>query len=270
MAYQHFELHVTDKIATITINRPNKANALPLAAWQEMQAIFGECDERADVRVIILQGAGKHFCSGIDMQVLMSPQIQVQSNCEGRAREQLYKFIVMLQGTVTAIENCTKPVIAAVHGGCIGGGLDIAAACDMRYATTDAYFSLKEVDAGLVADLGSLQRLPHLIGHGMVAEMAYTARKVYGPEAQQIGLINACYEGQEQLLEKVTVTASSIAAKSPLVVRGIKRTLLFQRDHTVADGLNQIATWNSATLLSADLAESLGAAMEKRLPKYED
>jgi len=270
MSYQHFLFEVIDQVATITLNRPKKANALTLEAWQEMQAIFSECDNRPDIRVVIMQGAGAHFCSGIDVQVLMSPQIQVESNCEGRAREQLHKFILMLQDTVAAIEKCRKPVIAAVHGGCIGGGLDIAAACDLRYGTVECYFTLKETDMGLVADLGSLQRLPHIIGHGMVAEMAYTARKVPGPEALRMGLINACCETTEELHQKVSDVASMIAAKSPLVIRGVKNALLYQRDNPVRDGLEQVATWNAATMLSADLAESLGAAMEKRTPNYED
>lgn len=266
--YQHFQLSIESHIARVTFNRPEKANALHLAAWEEMKAIFERLDEDESVRVIILSGNGKHFCAGIDLELLMSIQQFQQIECEGRKREALQRFILKLQSTVNALEACRKPVLAAVHGACVGGGLDILAACDLRYCSADAYFSLKEIDLGMVADLGSLQRLPHLIGSGKTAEMAYTARKVAGEEADRIGLVNACLADRETLAEAVNKTARTIAAKAPLSIRGIKQTLLYARDHSVGDALEQISIWNAAMFLSSDLEEAFRAAQGGRPPEF--
>jgi len=175
-----------------------------------------------------------------------------------------------LQNTINAIEQCSKPVLAAIHGGCIGGGVDIVAACDMRYCTADAYFTIKEVDLGLVADLGTLQRLPKIISPGMVAEMAYTARKVDGAEAKAIGMVNRTFESAESLQQGVLELAKMIAAKSPLVVRGIKHNLLYSRDHSVPDSLEYMTTWNAAMFLSEDLMASFQAFVQKQQPVFND
>lgn len=270
MTTQFFQLSITDHVARLSFNRPEKANALHLPAWEEMQQIFAYLDQQDEVRVIILSGNGKHFCSGIDLELLMSIQQFQQMDCEGRKREALRRFILKLQDTVTAIEKCSKPVIAAVHGACMGGGLDILAACDLRYCTEDAYFSLKEIDLGMVADLGSIQRLPSIIGMGLTAELAYTAGNLSAGEAQQAGLVTRTFADREQLLAGVNELAGGIAAKSPLSIRGIKSTLLYARDHAVPDALQQIGLWNAAMFLSSDLEEAFRATMEKRPPEFKD
>lgn len=270
MTTTFFQLSINDHIAQLTFNRPEKANALHMPAWEEMQQIFEFLDTQAEVRVIIIAGNGKHFCSGIDLELLMSIQQFQQIECEGRKREELRQFILKLQRTVTSIENCRKPVIAAVHGVCIGGGLDILAACDLRYCSADAYFSLKEIDLGMVADLGSIQRLPAIIGLGLTAELAYTGRKLTAEEALAAGLVTRTFSDQEQLRAGVLKMATSISGKSPLSIRGIKSSLLYSRDHTVADALQQISTWNAGMFLSDDLLEAFQATMEKRAPKFKD
>ncbi|PHN05081.1 crotonase/enoyl-CoA hydratase family protein [Flavilitoribacter nigricans] len=267
--YQHFQVSIDEYIARVNINRPEKANALHREAWEELQTVFEALDQDDEVRVIVLSGEGKHFCAGMDLEVLMNIQQFQTIDCEGRKREKLRQFILRLQAMVSALEACRKPVLAAVSGACVGGGLDIIAACDMRYCSEDAYFSIKEIDLGMVADLGSLQRLPRIIGPGMTAELAYTGRNVSGREAAQIGLVNQCYSDREALEAGVLEIARSIAQKSPLSVRGIKEVMLYARDHSVADSLQQISIWNAAMFLSKDLEEAFLAAQSRRPPKFQ-
>lgn len=270
MTYQNFLVNIKDKIATVSFNRPDKANALNMEAWDEMRMIFNQLSNTPEARVIILKGEGKHFCAGIDLELLMSLNKLKEITCEGRRGEQLRKFILNLQDAVSSIDKCAKPVIAAIHNGCIGGGVDIAAACDMRYCTNDSYFTIKEIDMGMVADLGTLQRLPKLISPGMVAEMAYTGRKVSGTEAASIGIVNKSFSNEDELLNGVTQIAREIASKSPLSIRGIKEVIRYAKDHSVEDGLSQIATWNAAMILSDDLTEAFKASLEKRQSKFND
>jgi len=270
MNNKHFKVEIEHKIAQVFFNKPEKANALDMDAWTEMQTIFETLSQSEDVRVIILAGEGKHFCAGIDLKLLMSIGRFQDIACSGKRSEKVRGLILKLQQTITAIEKCSKPVLAAIHNGCIGGGVDIATACDMRYCTEDAYFTVKEIDLGMVADLGTLQRLPKIISPGMAAEMAYTGRNVFGPEAKNIGLVNHCYASKETLMEGVMQIASTIATKSPLSIRGTKDVLHYTKEHSVDDALNYMSTWNAAMLLSADLTEAFKATMEKRPPKFDD
>lgn len=263
-------LTIENKIAHVSMHRPEKANALHASAWQELESVFREISENDAVRVVVLSGGeSKHFCAGIDLEMLMSV-VTSDIKCEGRRREQIRKFVLQLQAPINTVELCTKPVIAAIHGGCIGAGVDIVTACDMRYCTNDAYFTVKEIDMGMVADLGTLQRLPKIIPDGIAREMAYTGRKVYGPEAEKYALVNRSYKNKEIMMVEVMKTAELIAQKSPLSVRGSKNILLHARDHNVHDGLQYIAVWNAGMLLSDDLQEAFMAKMQKRTPVYKD
>ena len=270
MNNNYFKVEIADKIAQVFFDNPRKANALNMDAWVEMQTIFETLSKSEDVRVIVLAGEGKHFCAGIDLELLMSIVKFQDISCTGKQSEKVRELILKLQQAITAIEKCSKPVLAAIHNGCIGGGVDIATACDMRYCTEKAYFTVKEIDLGMVADLGTLQRLPKIISTGMAAEMAYTGRKVFGSEAKNIGLVNQCYDSKEALLEGVMEIAATIATKSPVSIRGTKDILRYTRDHSVDDALNYMSTWNAAMLLSEDLTEAFKATMEKRLPKFDD
>lgn len=269
MDYKSFKVEISNKIATVSFNRPEKSNSLHAEAWIEMKAIFEEMHENPEVRVVILAGEGKNFCAGIDLSLLMGIQ-QFNDGCPARSREKLRKFIIDLQETITSIERCRKPVLAAIHKACIGGAVDIIAACDMRYCTDDAYFTIREVDLGLVADIGTMQRLPTILNPGMMAEMAYTGRSVFGPEAEKIGLVNRSYATREELLTEVQKIAKTIAEKSPVVIRGTKEILLHKRDHTVSDSLEYMATWNAGMLMSEDLQEAFKAYMMKRKPEFKD
>jgi enoyl-CoA hydratase/carnithine racemase len=257
-------------VATVVLDRPDKANAIDLAMWHEIREAMRWLDETPEAHVGILCGAGKQFTAGIDLALLGSIRAHIDDACDGRGREKLRRLILDLQDTLTAIERCRKPVLAAIHGACIGGGVDLVTACDIRVCTADAVFSVREIDVGMTADLGTLQRLPRLIGDGMARELAYSGRNVDGREAREIRLVNRCYDTREAMLAGVRELAAAIAAKSPLAVRGAKEMITYARDHSVADGLTYVATWNAAMLLSADLPEALAAMRERRPPQFRD
>jgi enoyl-CoA hydratase len=239
--------------------------------WQDIRSAMQWADRTAEVRAVVLRGEGKHFTSGIDLTMMMGLQEQIKDDCDGRMREKLRQLILELQDTLTSVERCRKPVLAAIHGGCVGGGVDLVSCTDMRYCAADAYFTIKEIDIGMVADVGTLQRLPRLIGsQGLVRELAYTGRKVDAEEALRIGLVNRVFATRDALYEGVLEIAQTIAAKSPLSIRGTKEMLNYSRDHSVADGLNYIATWNAAMLMSQDLMTAMMASMAKQTPEFKD
>jgi len=257
-------------IATVRLNRPDKANAMNLAMWHDIRTAFEWVDQASEARVAILEGAGNNFTSGIDLQMMMGMGPMIANDCEGRMRESLRRVILDLQDTLTSLERCRKPVLAAVHGACIGGGIDLISCADMRYCSADAYFAIKEIDIGMVADVGTLQRLPKLVGDGIARELAYTGRKMEASEARDIGLVNRVFASREAMLDGVREIAATIAAKSPLSIRGAKEMMLYAREHSVADGLNYVATWNAAMLMSDDLQKAMMAAASKQAPEFKD
>lgn len=270
MSYTSFKLEVANHIATISFNRPDKANSLDLTAWNEMRQVFEEVAAIPEARVVILRGEGKHFCAGIDLQTLMGVPTSFKGTCEARKRVQIRQFIKNIQDAISAIEQCGKPVIAAIHKACVGGGLNIVTACDMRYCTDDAFFSIKETKLGLVADIGVLQRLPYIINPGFMAELAYTGRQFGGQEAQEMGIVTKSFDTQEAMMVKVRSLATEIAANSPLVVRGVKEMLLYQRDHSVKDGLDYVANYNAGMIISNDIMQAMQANFTKQTPVFED
>ena len=270
MQFETLSVTLQDHIATVRLNRPDKANAMNATMWQEIRKAFQWVDDTPEARVAILQGEGKLFTGGIDLSMMMSLAPQRQGACDGRAREALRRTVLDLQDTLTSLERCRKPVLAAIHGGCIGGGIDLITCADMRYASQDAYFTVKEIDIGMVADVGTLQRLPRLVGDGMARELAYTGRKFSAAEALEMRLVNRVFESRDALYSGVREIAATIAAKSPLSIRGTKEMITYARDHSVADGLNYIATWNAAMLMSQDLTEAMSANMAKRSPSFSD
>jgi enoyl-CoA hydratase len=271
MQFETIRTQIDGHVATLTLNRPEKANAMNWQMWQDIRASMQWADATPEVRAVVLRGEGKHFTSGIDLNMMIGLQDRIKDDCDGRRREKLRQLILELQDTLTSIERCRKPVLAAIHGGCVGGGIDLITCTDMRYASADAYFTVKEIDIGMVADVGTLQRLPKLVGNqGLVRELAFTGRKVDAQEAQAIGLVNKVFESQEALYKGVHEMAELVAAKSPLSVRGIKEMLNYSRDHSVPEGLNYIATWNAAMLMSQDLTAAMMASMAKQTPTFKD
>jgi len=267
--YKAFRIELVGKIAHVQINRPDKVNAMNADFWREIIEIFQWVDDNDAVRVVVLSGAGKHFSSGIDLMLLASVGAQLGKDV-GRNASALRRKILELQASFNAVDNCRKPVLAAIQGYCIGGAIDLISACDMRYCSVDAQFSIKEIDMGMAADVGTLQRLPRIIGDGMMRELAYTGRSIDGHEAVRIGLANRAYDNHEALLAGVMEIAEQIAAKSPIAVRGTKEMIRYMRDHRVDDGLEYIATWNAAMLQSEDLRLAMAAHMTKQKPEFAD
>ena len=270
MTYKTLAVSLVDNIATVRLNRPDKANAMNADMWQEIRQAFRWVDDTPDARVAILEGEGKLFTAGIDLEMMMGVGPSIQNDCEARMRENLRRLILDMQDTLTSLERCRKPVLAAIHGGCIGGGIDLVTCADMRYCSVDAYFSIKEIDIGMVADVGTLQRLPKLIGEGMARELAYTGRRFGAAEAREMRLVNQVFDSRDALQAGVRELAATIAAKSPLAIRGTKEMITYARDHSVADSLNYNATWNAAMLLGDDIQEAMMANMGKRRAEFKN
>jgi enoyl-CoA hydratase/carnithine racemase len=270
MQYETLTVDLKDGVATVCLNRPAKGNAMNTPMWREIRQAFEWVDQTSDARVVVLQGEGRHFCTGIDLQMMMDLVQQIQSACDGRTREELRLIILDMQGTLSTLERCRKPVLAAIHGACIGGGVDLICCADMRYASAGAEFCVKEIDIGMVADVGTLQRMPRLIGEGMVRELAYTGRVFGAAEAASMRLLNRVFDSREALYAGVQEIAAVMAAKSPLSMRGTKEMISYARDHSVADGLNYVATWNAAMLMSTDFKEAMAAGLQKRKPVFKD
>ncbi|GGY22479.1 crotonase/enoyl-CoA hydratase family protein [Paludibacterium paludis] len=270
MDYTAIKVEQRGAVAIVSFNRESKANSLDEASWKELRNAMRWCDDTPEVRAVVLSGEGRHFCSGIDLAMLMGVQGIIKDDCEARMREKLRRLILDLQDCVTSLEHCRKPVIAAVHGVCLGGGLDIALAADFRFASADAVFGVREVDVGMVADVGTLQRLPRVVGEGVAREMALTGRDVKADEALAFRLVNRVLPDAEAVKVAALECAELIAAKSPLAVRGSKEILNYGRDHSIADGLNHVATWNAAMLISDDIQKAGMAAMMKTRPVFRD
>ena len=248
------------------MNRPEKRNALSADMWSDLPAAAAALSDDDDVRAIIVAARGPAFTVGIDLQMLAA--LAPDGDSEAARRMTVYKRIKELQGSFTALADSPKPVIAAIHGYCLGAGIDLITACDLRLAATDAIFGVRETVMGLVADVGTLQRMPKIIGPGHVAEMVYSGRDINAERALRIGLINDLYPDAEATLRAATDVADSIAANSPLVVQGAKRVLQAGEGRTVAEGLDYVAVWNAAFLLSDDLTEAMTAFAEKRTPEF--
>jgi enoyl-CoA hydratase len=273
--YSTLDLHLDRGVAALRLARPGSANALTAQMWQELREALRRIDEEPEVRVVVLSGRGDHFCAGIDLATLSEfgngdSGDTDDTACPGRAAEQRRRVFQDIQDAFSWVERCRKPVIAAVHGMCVGAGLDLAVACDLRYASAEATFVLKQLDMGVTGDVGVLQRLPRIVGEGVTRELAYTCRPVTAAEAEQLRLVNKSFGTPEQLERQVFALAHDMAGKSPLALRGTKRAITYARDHSIADGLEQVATWNAATLVSDDLNEALAAFREKRPARFHD
>ncbi len=269
MDFETLVITESDGIAHIELNRPDKANAINGTMWKEMRQAF-DWLSNSRARVGVLSARGKYFTAGIDLELLASTHAEISALPEGKRQERLKDVIVELQQAISAAESCRKPILAAIHGACIGAGVDLISACDMRYATQDARFSVKEIDVGIVADVGTLQRLPKLIGDGLARELAYTAREFDGNEAHAMKLVNKVFPDKDGLMDHVMQLAMTIASKSPVAIRGTKDTLNFSRDHSVAEGLAYVAAKNAAILFSTDFSEAVSAARQKRAARFED
>ena len=257
-------------LATVTLQRPAQANALTLESLQELRACFEHLATLPAVRAVLLAGAGPRFCAGIELSAL---QALLAANsgptaCEARRRVALCNSIRQMQDDISALERCPLPVVLALHGACIGGGIDLACAADIRYAARSTVFSVREVDVAIVADLGTLARLSPLVGEGRARELALTGRNFDGAEAERIGLVSACFDDAATTLAAARATAVALASKSPLAVQGTKAVMLERNKTERNASLEHVAWRNASTLVSADIAEVLRAMAEKRKPVF--
>lgn len=255
-------------VADVVLSGP-RGNAQGPAFWKEIPQVFGALDKDVDVRAVVVRGKGKGFCSGLDLMAMAGEMAELLVKDAGASeRTRLLDVITAMQAALSSIFLCRKPVVAAVHGFCIGGGLDLAAACDLRVCSAGASFSLREVKVGIVADVGSLQRLPHIIGEAATRELAFTGKDIDAARALSLGLVSRVFDDDDALVVGAKAVATDIAGNSPLVVQGIKRVMNARIQREIDDGLRTVASWNAAYLPSEDLAEAMAAFAEKRAPKF--
>ncbi len=270
MGYRCFEVDVTDAVAHVRLSRPDELNSMVPEFWRELPEIVRSISDSGEARALVISSSGKHFSAGMDLSVFAGG-LGVGGDGEPARRAANFRTTVLrLQRTFTVFEQARMPVLVAVQGGCIGGAVDLACAADMRYASADAFFVVQETNIGMVADLGTLQRLPKLIPDGVARELAYTGRRLPATRAKELGLVNEVFADHESLVTGVLDVAREIATKSPLVTWGNKESLLYARDHSVADSLDFIATWQMGALQPTDMMESFAAKGEKRPAVYAD
>ncbi|XP_067363025.1 delta(3,5)-Delta(2,4)-dienoyl-CoA isomerase, mitochondrial isoform X1 [Channa argus] len=258
----------TESITHVELHRPEKRNAMNKAFWSEMVDCFNEIAVDPDCRVVVFSAAGKIFTAGLDLMDMAGDILQPEGDDTARVSWNLRRTVAKYQESFSVIEKCPKPVVVAVHGACVGGGVDLITACDIRLCTQDAWFQVKEVDVGLAADVGTLQRLPKVIGsRSLVNELALTARKMYADEAKSSGLVSRVFANKEDMMAGALEMAGEIAGRSPVAVQGTKVNLIYARDHSVEEGLNYMATWNMSMLQTHDVMKSVQAAMEKKSHK---
>ena len=269
-SYESLAVEIKDNVAQVTLLGPGKGNAMGPAFWAEMPVLFAELDADPEVRAIVLNGSGNNFCFGLDLLAMGGtlPSVDGYETASARPRAKFHTEVKRLQDSITAVADCRTPTIAAVHGWCIGGGVDLISAVDIRYASADAKFSVREVKLAIVADVGSLARLPYILSDGHLRELALTGKDIDAARAEKIGLVNAVLPDAEAALAAAHATAAEIAANSPLTVRGIKDVLDEQRTDAVAASLRYVAAWNAAFLPSRDLKEAVAAMFEKRAPNF--
>lgn len=271
MGSECFDVSESDKVAHIVLNRPEELNSMTPAFWRELPQLVDEISDRGSARAIVLSSTGKHFSAGMDISVFTGGDLEDDSKVEtGRARSSLRYNVLHLQDTFTAFERARMPVLAAMQGGVVGGAVDMVTACDMRYATADAWFCIHEINIGMTADVGTLQRLPKLVPEGIVRELAYTGDRMPAARAQEVGLVNEVFEDHATMIDGVLGIAQRIASRSPLAIHGTKEIINYTRDHSTADSLQYIAAWQTGMFQPTDLMESFAAQAEGREPEYED
>ena len=266
---EFFRVERDSAVVHLIMDRPDRSNAMSPDFWSGLPRHLDALGRDETVRCAIISGEGRNFTGGMDLSAF-ADIARLFDNEPGRAAYAMRDVILNLQDAFNAIERARFPVIAAIHGACIGAGVDLITACDMRIASSDAFFAIEEIHIGMAAAVGTLQRLPKLIAPAVAAELAYTGRRFSADEAKGFGLVSAVHADREATVAAAFDLARSIAAKSPLAIAGIKRNLAYARDHSVADGLDYIAAWNAGMLRPGDLMAAVQAKMAKRDAAFPD
>ena len=265
-----FDVTIKDNVAHLVLSRPQKRNSLPRSFWNDFPAVVEEIDEKALARVLVVSSTGPHFTAGIDLGMLQNVQSDADTSKGekkpelGRRRGNFLKHLEVLQHTFTALEKARFPVLCAVQGGCIGAGVDMISAADIRYCTHDAFFCIQEINLGLMADVGTFPRMAHLLPQGLVRELAYTGQRMGAEEALAYGYVTRVFKSREDMEKEVLSIAEQIAQKSPLAIWGTKEMINYARDNSVDAGLRQVALWQSGMFHGGDTVESFSAQQEKR------
>jgi enoyl-CoA hydratase len=270
-----FDVNITDRIAHIRLNRPEKRNSMIPAFWDELPQILEAIDDDASARVIVISSTGPHFSSGLDTSAFGSsiPDGDPAKRSDKAKRlhgARLYDTIKLMQRSFNCLDDCRMPVLAAIQGGAIGGAVDLLTACDLRYMSRDAFFSIFEINIGMTADVGTFPRLCSLLPEALVKELAYTGRRLTSDEAFRYGLVNGIFDDQQAMLEGVMETAATIASKAPLAIAGSKRIINYARDHSVADSLDYIALWNASHLQHDEIKDAMQANKNGRPADFVD
>ena len=264
MNHECFEVELRDRVAHVRLSRPEKRNSMNARFWAELPALISDLERDGEARAIVLSSTGPHFSTGMDVSVFASKSVDDDVMKARQRAARFYDTVLRLQRSFNCLEEARIPVLAAIQGGCIGAGVDLVTACDMRYATQDAYFTIYETNLAMTADVGTFPRICKLMPDGIVRELAYTGRQMPASEALQYGLINKVFDCQDEMIESVLQIAASIATKAPLAVYGCKRMILHARDHSVADTLDYVALWNASFFQQQEVTEAMTAMAEKR------
>ena len=266
-----FETEIAAGVAHIRMARPEKLNAMNRAFWSELPRIVADISDNAKARCIVISSTGRHFSAGMDLSVFATDPSLSGAGAGGATENEVFLHKVMhLQDSFSCLDNARMPVLAAIQGGCIGGAVDMTSACDIRYCTADAFFQIQEINIGMTADVGTFPRLCKLMPEGQVRELAYTGRRLPAAKALAIGLVNEVYPDHAAMMTAVMGTAREIASKAPLAVTGSKMMINHARDHTIDDGLKQIALWQAGMHSRTAMAEAFAAQTEKRPARYPD
>ena len=264
-----FDVEINNSIAHIRFNRPEKRNSMNEDFWNLFPKEVEELDDSGDIRALIVSSTGPHFSSGIDLNMFKDDVVEDESKHElGRSRGYFIQQLHYLQNAASCLEAARFPVIAAIQGGCIGGGIDLVTAADMRICTKDAFFLIEEINVGLAADIGTIQRLPKIIPAGIAREWTMMGEKISADRAKEVGLVSSLHENQEEMLKSAFEIAEKLASKTPLAMWVTKEVLNYSRDHSVKEGLENVALWNAAMLHKEDVMTTMMSKMQKKKPEY--
>jgi enoyl-CoA hydratase len=264
-----FDVEIDNSIAHIRFNRPEKRNSMNEDFWTMFPKEVEELDDSGEIRALIVSSTGPHFSAGIDLSMFKDDIVENETDNEmGRSRGYFLQQLRFLQNAVSCLEAARFPVVTAVQGGCIGGGIDLITAADIRICTKDAFFLIEEINVGLAADIGTIQRLPKIIPAGIAREWTMLGEKVSADRAKEVGLVSSLHDNHEEMMKNAFEIAEKLASKTPLAMWVTKETLNYSRDHTVKESLENVALWNAATLHKEDVMSTMMSKMQKKKPEY--